>query len=587
MTRLVAFLDHVQALVFGGLGLAALLQWRRHRTAPAAWLAATFGSLALVVVADELVPEESTSRAVDLVERGEIALAVLFPYLLYRFMAGFEQPPRWMDAAATGLTVVVVLGALFGPQSPEEGEARSAAFGIYVLVVLVQWVLLSAVVARRLWRAGRGQPTVARRRMRTLSFGSIAMAVAIVIAGAVSGDEPPAAELATQLVAFVAATLFFFGFAPPTPLRAAWRRPEEAALREAERKLMQATEPAEVADVLLPHAAPLVGGRGSALVDENGRVMGSHGLDRDELKRMVGLEERGALRELRIPLTKGYLIVAVSTYTPFFGRDEIELLESFAALADLALARAALHASEHQARVELQRANEELESFLFSVSHDLKNPLVSILGYLDYLKSDHAAGIPPEGRRYIDRMVSIGAYMQDLIQDLLEMSRIGRVQTEPERVDTRGLVQEIATEIKLMHPRVTIDIEENVPSLFMNPARVRQLFVNLIENAVTHSGRDDVTIRIGLETARDGSVTLYVADNGRGIPAQHRDKVFNMFERLEPARGESADGTGIGLAICKKITDSVGGDIGISADAAEGAKFWITLPADAKQEVRT
>ncbi|MDQ3646786.1 MAG: ATP-binding protein [Actinomycetota bacterium] len=584
MTELNETLREITPFVFYALAIASIVQWRLQRGKAAGWLAATFGALAAVVLIGRVLPEHSDETLVHVARRITIAIIVLFPYFLYRFMASFEAPPSWMNRLADGLTLAVVLGALLGPAGPEEGETRTAAFGAYVALVLLQWVLLSGIVAVRLWRAGRGQPTVARRRMRTLSLGSILMAVVILLAGASPSGDRPALDLVVQLLAIGSAPFFFLGFAPPGVLRSAWRRPEERALRAAEERLMTITSGPEVSAVLLPHVAPLVGGRGAVLTDRDGRLLATDGLSAEETSETSWGGQDGA-GWLRVPLASGELLVATSPYTPFFGKEEADLLRSFASLADLALGRAELHEREQEARAELERANAELEAFLYSVSHDLKNPLVSILGYLDYLKLDFGDALPAEGQRYVERMAAIGGYMQRLIQDLLEMSRIGRLRIESEVVDTDELVDELASEIRMRTPSVVIEAG-TLPDLEINPVRARQLFVNLMENATRHAGRPDVVIRVGAEDIHGRSATVYVWDNGPGIPAAHRSKVFKMFERLSAVDSTDAtEGTGIGLAICKKIVESEGGRIWV-ADVPDGAKLCMVLPLAQEGEAR-
>jgi PAS domain S-box-containing protein len=230
---------------------------------------------------------------------------------------------------------------------------------VYIYLVLVQWVSLSALVAVRLWRGGRGLPTVSRRRMRTLSLGSAGLAVAIVLAGLApsSGDESPVG-VATQLLGIASGLLFLVGFAPPRTLRRAWRRPEEAAFQRAEVGLMEAEDARGVADALLPHVSQLVGGGGVVLVDEGGSLLGRHGLDEAVARRLADRVRHGDpdREEIGVPLRSGWLAVQASAYTPFFGREETDMLRRLAVLAELALARADLWQQERRSRAQLVEA---------------------------------------------------------------------------------------------------------------------------------------------------------------------------------------------------------------------------------------
>jgi signal transduction histidine kinase len=148
------------------------------------------------------------------------------------------------------------------------------------------------------------------------------------------------------------------------------------------------------------------------------------------------------------------------------------------------------------------------------------------------------------------------------------------MQTESEEVALTALVNDIADELRSRHPSARIDVEP-LPAVEINPVRARQLFTNLLENAVAHGGRADLHVTVRpLDTA--GATTVSVADDGVGIPAAYREKVFGIFERLD-GQGHP-DGTGIGLAICKKIVEQAGGDLSI-AESSVGADFRIRLPS--------
>jgi len=338
------------------LGVVAFLQWRRRPGEASAWLAASFGVLSLVVVVAELLPDGSDDPIVEWGRKAMFAVLALFPFCLYRFMTSLVRPVPWVRVTATALSAAVVLGALALPEVPGDGEPRPAWFLVYLAALLTQWVLLSGLVAVRLWRAGRGQPTVARRRMQTMSLGAAGLAMALVVASAPS-SETPGAEVLIGLLALAAAPLMLVGFAPPYFLRLAWRRHEESALAEARLSLMRATSAPEVARTLLPHARVLVGARAALLEDADGAIVATDGLDIEEAHAAIGWSAGGESTPpdaasngslVRIPMGSGRLTVLAGPFTPFFGREEIATLEGLAALADLALARSELLASQRR-----------------------------------------------------------------------------------------------------------------------------------------------------------------------------------------------------------------------------------------------
>ena len=354
METLDRFLTYVQAGVFAALALIAWLQWRRRGGSSAGWLAATMSTLGVVVVVGLFVPEHSSSQLVELVRKAEIAVIVLFPYFLFRFAASFGAMPRWLDLIAATVTALLSVGAFLMPSFPESGETRSTPIQLYIIVLLLQWFLLSAIVSTRLWRAGKGQPNVARQRMRTLSLGAMGLAIVLIIAGAApAGDEVTAFQIVTQLLALAIGPLLLFGFAPPALLRMAWRRPETAKFQQAEIGLMEAATPTDVATALLPHVSALSAGRGSVLLDQAGSVVGKHGLsDAEALEVAQELAHRRSTHERHnvhgqpvvvVPMRLGEIGVVASPYTPFFGQEETDLLHRLGSLADLAFDRSELY----------------------------------------------------------------------------------------------------------------------------------------------------------------------------------------------------------------------------------------------------
>ena len=339
-------LEALQPFVYGGLFLVALVQWRRRPGPSSLWLVATFGVLAAVVLSGLILPEDSSDPAMEWVGKALIAVLVLFPYLLYRFTTTLLRPIPWVNVAGTVLTASIAIIVFLLPPFPDEGAPQPGWVGVFIIGLLTQWVFLSAVVAIRLWRAGRGQPTVARRRMRTMALGAMGLALALVLAGQFASGEG-IADVIFQLLVLSAAPLMLIGFAPPRMLRMAWRRHEEAELRDAGHSLMEAVTTQEVAQILLPHARVLLGADVAALEDAHEEIVASAAADGDVSRGAVGSSERTSVGGLetsviRVPMRTGTLVVHTSPLTPFFGDEELSELRELAALADLALARNAL-----------------------------------------------------------------------------------------------------------------------------------------------------------------------------------------------------------------------------------------------------
>jgi anti-sigma regulatory factor (Ser/Thr protein kinase) len=330
----------VTVCILGAIAVAAYRQRRRGGSIATWWLFLAFSLLALVSAALALLPDEIDSGGVELGRRLVLAVLPLFPYFLFRFTAVLTPPPRWFDWVATGLTTTVVCSTLLIGGARLTDAPRPAW---YVIALLSQWTVLSIFTAVQLWRVGRSEPTIARRRIRTLSVATIGLTIALLLSGAVAGSG--IIGLMVRIIPLASAVLFLLALAPPPQMRAIWRRPEEERLRPAVEKLMAATSTHEVTEVLLPQVASLLGGRGAALIHPDGTEVASHGV----------AEATGGTTQGRVDvvdLSVGRLAVFTSPYTPLFGRDEFELLRSLAALAELALERC----KEHRIAETLQRS---------------------------------------------------------------------------------------------------------------------------------------------------------------------------------------------------------------------------------------
>lgn len=554
-------------VAYVAVGLWAFARWRRFGTEASAWLAATFGSIGIAVTIAVAVTEATGSEELPSWLVGPvIGLIVAFPYLLVRFHHAFEAVPRWIRVGALitcGLAVVA--GFVIDLPSPDEpATTESVAFTLWVVAT---WVALLPYVALRFWRAGRGQPTPARRRMQWLAIGSLVLATAILLS--VNDDPSPGLAVVQQVTGIVAAVAFLLGIAPPRWVRTVWRQTEEERIGEASLALLEAETPREVAAVVAPLMQHVVAAD-RVVLRHLGRSLADTGPDR---------QATSGQDPIMIDIADGSAQVWPSRYTPFFGADELDVLDRIGRLADLALARTTLLASERAARTELEAVNGELEAFVYSASHDLKSPTIAILSYVEILHEDYGHLLDDEGRYFLDRMRSNGAYMEALVRDLLELSRVGRRDTTPEHVDLDDLLARIASDVG--DEQVELVVGE-VPEIYVNGLRARQLFQNLVGNAIKHSGRERVRIEVEQAgpVSADG-VTILVRDDGDGIPAEYHERVFGVFEQLEV--DEHRNGTGMGLAICRKIVESFGGTIDLT-DRTDGAEFEIWLPPSSLQQ---
>ncbi len=228
---------------------------------------------------------------------------------------------------------------------------------------------------------------------------------------------------------------------------------------------------------------------------------------------------------------------------------------------------------------ELEAKNAELERFTYTVSHDLKSPLVTIRGFIGLLEQDALAGDTDQMKRDIEHINHATDKMHQLLGELLELSRIGRLMNPPEAVALSELAHDAVALVagRLVARGVEVEIAAEMPAVYGDRLRLLEVYQNLVDNAVKFMG-DQRTPRLEIGArANAREVLCWVRDNGMGIDPSYHEKVFGLFERLE-AEGE---GTGIGLALARRIVEVHGGRIWVESEG-RGSTFYFTLPATEK-----
>lgn len=238
----------------------------------------------------------------------------------------------------------------------------------------------------------------------------------------------------------------------------------------------------------------------------------------------------------------------------------------------------ALNANLEARAEQLQTANKELESFSYSVSHDLRAPLRAIAGFSRIFEEDYSDRLDDEGRRLLKIIRDNSHRMGTLIDDLLAFSRLGRQALTTQKIDMKGLATTVIEELR------TSGIESNVtigdiPHARADPALLKQVWINLLSNAIKYSGKNpspkiDVGVQPG--TDRNEAPVYFVKDNGVGFDMQYQNKLFGVFQRLH--RDDEFAGTGVGLAIVHRVVTRHGGKIWADAALGKGATFYFTLP---------
>ena len=230
-----------------------------------------------------------------------------------------------------------------------------------------------------------------------------------------------------------------------------------------------------------------------------------------------------------------------------------------------------------RAEQELRNSNQELEEFAHVASHDLQEPLRKVTAFAACLRDSQAALLDAEGRDYLDRIQNAAARMAVLVSDLLEISTISSKKRPFVPVDLNEVVAGVLLDLetRLAETRGRVEVLD-LPTITSDPLQMRRLLQNLIGNALKfHRKGDAPVVRISAEIA-EGVCRLSVADNGIGFDEKYLDTVFAMFQRLH-GRGEF-EGTGMGLAICRRIVERHGGTITARSKLGQGATFIVTLP---------
>lgn len=247
----------------------------------------------------------------------------------------------------------------------------------------------------------------------------------------------------------------------------------------------------------------------------------------------------------------------------------------------VARVRESQHQLEERVRArtaELQERNEELEAFGYSISHDLRAPLRAMEGFSQALLEDYGDRLDTTGRGYAERVVTATRRMDELILDLLAYSRVTRSDVRLGRLDlgrlVQGAVEQLDAEVRNRGARIVV--EPRLPPVVGHEATLAQVIANLLGNGIKFVPPDRTPeIRVRAER-RDGTVRVWIEDNGIGIAPEHHDRVFRIFERLHGT--DDFPGTGIGLAIVRKGVERMGGCVGLDSKVGEGSSFWVDLP---------
>ena len=237
---------------------------------------------------------------------------------------------------------------------------------------------------------------------------------------------------------------------------------------------------------------------------------------------------------------------------------------------------------------ELERSNEELDSFAYVASHDLKEPLRGIHNYSLFLLEDYADKLDADGVEKLQTLIRLSKRMENLIESLLQLSRVGRVETELHPVPVSAVLHEVRDilQVRLTETNTILEVEGELPVVLADEVRLREVLNNLLTNAMRYNDQLHRYVWVGVAPADvqgprgvtpAGFCTLYVRDNGIGIDPRHHENIFRIFKRLH-GPNKYGGGTGAGLAIVKKMIEKMGGQIWVDSVAGQGATFYFSVP---------
>jgi signal transduction histidine kinase len=536
------------------------------------------------------------------------ALVLAMPLLTLRAIQGFTDLPRVIVPAAAVAWAVAAIGLLVAPRPMPQP---------LLLLIVVYFTVFEGYAGFAVFRATSRAHGVTRRRLQLIAAGTLLLALTILGAG-LAAVLPFASSFVLPL-ALGSALAYLFGFAPPGPLRRAWQAPEVFAfvrrtsrlVGEAGSELVHAALAREIAAATGESEAFLGIWQPEREVLRFWRTRGAP-LDRtldESLAALAFVEQRAVATTedpdgkrrlpeeyrqiqhayvLAAPVTVGSMrlgvvAILVAKRSTFFD-DDLALLQLLADQAGVVLEHRRLFDEVHGLNRALERnvselraLNDELGSFAYSVSHDLRAPLRSIDGFSQILLEDKGAALGEDGRQHLDRVRAAATSMGTLIDDMLLLSRLTRDDMSPRTVDLTVLAQSIVDELRAREPARKVEFESNGALPAKGDERLLRIaLTNLLGNSWKFTrGRDPAHVSFGGET-RDGEAVFFVRDDGVGFDMRYAQKLFGAFQRLHNMA--EFEGSGIGLATVQRIVHRHGGRVWAESEVGKGTTVYFTLP---------
>jgi len=557
-----------------------------------------FGALAFVIAQSQIAALLGTQLPAAL----GLVSAVLFlslPYLQLRLVDDFAGvPPLLLRVCLGGLVAgfaAVVIGLLNIVQIP-------AAVPVIVALALIYFVGFCAYAGVVLIREARQAKGVARNRMVAAAGGALALSLTLIAALTMTVVGPAASSVASMVLSLCAAVAYLVAFAPPVLLKRAWREPALRSFLTRAAAISPHDPPQTILhglEVAIARAAP---GQSAqiGLIDEKSQALAIG--DDDEL--LASAEIMAAVLDSQTPrfvrTAAGATLAAPITgrgrrigVLAVIGRGGAavvvghpHLVQLLAEQAAIVLDGARLYGDLASANRDLSQATKVKSEFLANMSHELRTPLNAILGFSGLLSEQLNGSMNDKQKRFLRNIHEAGEHLLELINDVLDLSRVeaGKLELRPEVLTLDVLLEPVSAAARTAAQAKGVLYTAEAPDapIFLDPTRVRQVLFNLVSNAVKFTPPGG---RVTLRAAAEGrEMRFEVADTGIGIPEAARDRMFGVFERFHEGRTEAA-GTGLGLALTKRLVEQMNGSIDFESEEGKGTTFRVRLPDVVTEQV--
>ena len=600
------------------LFLATLRAYLRRRDPVSRDLALVFSALAVLFVVQAWGQVAGPAPVIASALGG--ALLLLQPVFTLHLVSLVRPVPRWVLAGSAAITILAALGAvLFAGSSPLFGLAAVAVF-VAIETVAAVYLLLASV--------RREGPVAARMGLAAISTGIFALALFSAVVASVAAAPPELTRATAAILALVAGIGYLLAFLTPGPVRRVWQA--SATVEYTRQLIARSSEPVSSIWVGFTEMAARMQG-GSAVMITGTRpdaagIVAATGVDAsiddvpvawDDFEALlevgsarwdmpadqVGplarrLAERSGARFVSvvpIAVPQSYetaALVLLSSHRALFQASDFELLGALGAQTAVVAERRAVMA-EHEALAErlsstveaLRSASAAKSDFVASMSHEFRTPLSAIIGFSDLMTTEPRDGdlvtVPMEWVNHIQRG---GQHLLALVNDVLDLARVeaGRLDLRPEPIDVGHAVTEAVNGLQPLADRKRLAVQIGVSHLIVTAdrGRFRQVLYNLISNAIKYTPERGSILVSGFQEGDE--VRIAVSDSGVGIAAEDHGRVFEEFRQVgDPA--ERQPGSGLGLAVTKRLAEAHGGRIELVSARGEGSTFTLVLPAPAPE----